>query len=705
MPFASHHHVTRHSPCYSLPHTRRHHESTPNAMSGFRRTFRSARCVPSEIGSRAPLRPQRTDTGRAPRNTIWPAALAIMLVSNLAAAAASDVSQSTFHGNDNNEATAPRSRAFNPGPQPAVEVPLSSMPDEVIVRPVQRASPIKSDYTFQDFLKAVSKTSAPFRHLGESVGEAYELLSGQTVGPDVRNSVQKGADALDVATGLLPQVRLTRLPGDLAGIVSDELEGKNLNPEKLVGILQFADPRTLESGPQLHTDSRVPIQSPLVPRPANSARIAQYSDASRPEPGSGGSDTRESIDAANTQDAPPPASGLASDPALASPPRILGEQEHLQGYAQILSADQLPAGRPSRVVLVDGHHYLKGEAGYYRAHRGISADHWLVEAPKGSDKRAQVPVTYDESTREWRAHAPLRLCGGGCGSSKVDYPSDSIVDSIEDVARAIHHIPDEFTREAIPEAFITLGELHLRRTNRADLQALRDNSIVNHRATLRAGMRERIDPNLPLIKQQCIASEITAMYYSSNTAAEAFCQENAEILFFSLRQNGLSRSQMRMITIKPQNRPPHVMILYSDSKHFIKLMDRSTPQLPNPGHPDGISHELFREAVYLTRQSTVLLDPWSTTKAISFAGATSRGHAGHLINRALIDIGHTPGNPYTVSVTRPLGIHGSAVRDRGNSLNSDSASSQSGASPTSQRGSPTSGDTLPAQQEDAKSSD
>ncbi|WP_150618806.1 hypothetical protein [Pandoraea horticolens] len=654
--------------------------------------------MPSEIGPRALRHPGRTDTGRAPRDTLWPAALAIMLVANLAAPASSDVPRSAFPPDDSNEATEPRFRALDAGARPAVETPISPVPDDVIVRPVQHSSPIKSEYSFQEFLKAVSTASAPFHHLGESVGEAYEVLSGQTVGPDVRSGVRRGADALDVATGLLPQVRLTRLPGDLAGIVGDELEGKTFNPEKLVGILQFADPRTLESGPHLHADSRVSMQSPPVPRPAESAQMAPHSDASRAEPGS------ESVDAANAQDAPPPVSGLANDPALASPLRIVGEQEHLQGYAQILTADQLPAGRSSRVVLVDGHHYLKGEAGYYQAQQGISADHWLVDAPKGSDKRAQVPVTYDESTGEWQAHAPLRLCGGGCSSSKVDFPSDSIVDSVEDVARAIHHIPDEVTREAIPEAFITLGGLHLRRSNRADLQALRDNSIINHRAALRADMRERIDPNLPLIKQQCIASEITAMYYSWNTAAEAFCQENAEILFFNLRQNGLSRSQIRMITIKPKNRPPHVMVLYSDSKHFIKLMDRTTPQPPNVGHPDGISHELFREAVYLTRQSTVLLDPWSTTKAISFAGARNRIDAGRIINRALIDIGHTPGNPYTVSVTRPLGIHRVTVRERGNSVNSDSVSSQSAASPTSRGGSPMSGDSLTSQQEYAESS-
>lgn len=69
----------------------------------------------------------------------------------------------------------------------------------------------------------------------------------------------------------------------------------------------------------------------------------------------------------------------------------------------------------------------------------------------------------------------------------------------------------------------------------------------------------RIDPHSTLFEQQREAALITAIHddnYVDNSlldlSPEAFCQENAEILFFSLRQNGLSRSQIRMITIKPQ---------------------------------------------------------------------------------------------------------------------------------------------------------
>ena len=210
-------------------------------------------------------------------------------------------------------------------------------------------------------------------------------------------------------------------------------------------------------------------------------------------------------------------------------------------------------------------------------------------------------------------------------------------------------------------------------------------------------MSKEIDPTLPLPKQQRIAADITSTHYEWNSAAEAFCQENAEILFHRLLTNGVPKDDIRMITFKPQNRPPHVMVIYTESEHFIQLMDRSTPNQPNPRFRDGISQEFFREAAYLTRHSTLLLDPWSTTKAISFAGATSRYDAGRLINRALIDIGHMPGNPYTVSLTRPLGIHRPTLKGSVELASSGTSSGQSASASASQDSSWTSLETALSQ--------
>lgn len=728
MSFALHHRAISVSPCYGLPHVAhvahapRNSGNPPHASESLRRAFHGVRPMRPEPLPCPPMHRERAGAGagagQPSAGTVWPAALAIMLVANLAAPAAGMVPRRTRRPEFENEAGNAVTTTLGPDAQPATNASASSAFDSVVVRPVTQ-SPIKSEYTFYDFLKAVSTARAPFRYLGESMGDAYEVLSGQEVDPQVRLGVQKAGDTLDLATELLPYVSLLRLPGNLAGIAKDKVEGKTPDPEKVIGLLQYGDPRSLGSAKPHDADSP-PALSPVASRPVAKSLPSHHVDASRPAPNADSispeasdvvepdaprserDDDSEGIQATHAREpvhsVPQPSVAGASDPVFASQSHILDEDEYLRGYEQPLPTDQLPAGEPSRLVVVNGHHYLKGDAGYYRAQRGLSADHWLVDAPQSSDRRAQVPVTYDESTGEWRAHAPLKLCGGGCGLSKHRYPPDSIVNSYEDISSAIDHIPDDTAREAIQAAFLTLGELHLRRTNRADLQSLRDNSIINHRAALRAVMASRIDPNLPLIKQQCLASEITSMYYAWNTAAEAFCQENAEILFFSLRQNGLSRSQIRMITIKPQNRPAHVMVLYTESKHLIELMDRSTPKQPQL-HQDGISHEFFLGAVYLTRHSTVLMDPWSQTKAISFTSAASTLDVGSMINRALIDIGHQPGHPYTVSVTRPLGTYrtspssgspgsssgnfASGLANRGDSVSSGDTASSDAAAPAS----------------------
>ncbi|VVD68184.1 hypothetical protein PCE31107_00471 [Pandoraea cepalis] len=646
MPFASHRRDTRVAPCYGLPnaprvthipHVPRRHESTPSGATGLCRAFRGARPTRAESGSSTRVPRERSATQHTPGDHVWPAALALLLVANLAAPALARVPASSHHTREGEGAGTPCVGSINANAVPPSGTLAASAHAEVIRRPVKHSTTIKTDYTFRDVLKAVSTARAPFHYLLASVGDAYEVLSGRTMDPDVHRRVEQGADVLDLATSVLPGVRLLRLPGDLADLFDDELGHKPPDPGKLAGLLQYADPRVMGSAPRTlaRATARGEIAGTRTAAAAHPARPAQH-----------------------------PAAGVAREPAPANRHRIVDEHTHLRGYAQPLPAARRPGGESPDLVLVNGHHYLKGNAGYYRAHRGVSADHWLIDAPPGSERRAQVPVTYDPSTGTWHAHAPLRLCGGGCGASRPADAPDSIANSVEDIAQAIGHVPDEGAKKAIQTAFSELSALRLRRTNRPDLQPGRDNSIIHHRIALRGAMRKRIDPNAPLIKQQRIASTITATHYGWREASEAFCQENAEILFHRLLENGISRDRIRMITLKPHNKPSHVAVLYTESDSFIELLDRSTPQPPSALHGDGISHELFQEAAYLTRDSTVLLDPWSTTKAISFARATSRRTTGRMIHRALADIGHVPGHPYVVSVTRPLGMHSATPSGR-----------------------------------------
>ncbi|MCI3207505.1 hypothetical protein DBA20_21400 [Pandoraea capi] len=504
---------------------------------------------------------------------------------------------------------------------------------------------------------------APFSSTGESISDAYTLVTGREISHDVREKVRGWTTAIDITTGLIPEVQWLRLPAEISDITVDRLDGKPLSTDQLIGIAQFASPRggsapetshpaphsTPQKGPIVH-DASPPVQSPAWHPPAEDRTgIVGVPD--------------------NLSTGEKPVSRFA----------IRGEFEHLDGYEQSFSDVELPAATATRLVIVNGHHYLRGEAGYYRAAPGISADHWLIDAPRQT--RAQVPVTFDPATGEWAAHEPLRMCGGGCGSSRPTTP-DSISRSYDDIFAATRHLPDESAQEAIQNAFADLGRLHLVRSNRPDLRGMRDHSIVDHRAALRIAMKD-IDRRLPLVKQQRLTSEVTARYYYSHPAAEAFCQENAEILFYFLLQDAVDSNQLRMITVQPKNRPPHVMVLYTESHRLIDMLDASTPHPRLSLHQDGISSSQFAWAAYMTRDTTVLLDPWSRSKAISFARADSPQDAVDILDAAFSDIGHRTGSLYTVSVTRPLAVRKGTLSSQsslGSVASAGSAGTMSGTS-------------------------
>ncbi|VVE74878.1 hypothetical protein PSP31121_00351 [Pandoraea sputorum] len=487
--------------------------------------------------------------------------------------------------------------------------------------------------------------------------DVYALMTGREVPREARETVRTWGTAIDITSSLIPGVQLLRLPSEVSDIAVDSIDGKPPDVERLVGLVQFASPRG--SG------------SSAAPRLAPPERTAKVDVRLAPEAPPWVAPKDERIGVVELPDslaAEKPTSRFA----------IAGEFDHLDGYEQTFTQAELPAQKATRLVVVGGHRYLRGEAGYYRVSQGMSGDHWLIDAPRQT--RAQVPVTYDPVTDQWRAHEPLRVCGGGCASSRPISP-DSIATSFDDIFSAAMQVTDETAQEAIYNAFSDLSSLHLVRSNRPDLRALRDNSIIDHRAALRVAMRD-IDPQLPLVKQQSLAGEATARYYCSHPFAEAFCQENAEILFHYLLQDGVSTDQLRMITVQPKNRSPHVMVFYSESHRFIDMLDASTPRLRERLRPDGLSSEQFAWAAYMTRDTTLLLDPWSRNKVISFAWAKEPQDVVDILDEAFADIGHRNGNPYTVSVTRPLASRRSQS-SLGSASSAGSGSSTSRSAPNS----------------------
>lgn len=611
----------------------------------FTQSFLGARGTPTSVGLRM-MTSHADDVETRQRAPVWSAALAVMLISHLAMPCAGDC---------------PADLPSNPSSSPA---PLHD--PAIAVRPVEHTA-IRSAYTFPEALRAVSAAREPFRHLGESVGDAYEIFGGHEMTQQTRERIRAGAEVIDFATGFLPDVQLLRLPGELAGVLADSLEGKVPERETIAGLVQSADPRGLNPHVAPHArrlaSRPAPGEAPRAPgipsdRPLHPVPRAQMAARRKPSPDTASQPAGDAIDAGHFFLAPDAV--WAKDPVPAAPLYIEGEAEHLRGYEQVFSAEVLPPGKRPRLLLLNGNHYIGGDAGYYRAARGRSDDHWLIHAPRRD--KAQVPVTFDSVTGQWQAHAPLRLCGGGCGGSK-EPSTDSIAGTYSEIEAAIRHLHDESVQMAILHGMGELADMHLLRTNRRDTRGSGDNSIVAHRAALRKAMKN-IDRYAPLVTQQRQAAEITSRHYYWNHYAEAFCHENAEVLFHQLLQRGISEDRLRIITVTPHQRSPHVLVLYTEAHDFITLLDLATPQPPVVDHRDGISGVTFGGFVYMNKGQTVLLDPWSTTKAIEFSRAGNELDVIRTLDEAFADIGLQSGQPYTVSVTRPFGSRIFGARQR-----------------------------------------
>ncbi|VVD63353.1 hypothetical protein PHO31112_00229 [Pandoraea horticolens] len=545
----------------------------------------------------------------------------------------------------------------------------------VVVRPVEH-SVFKSEYTFPEVLRSVSSAREPFRQLGESVGDAIEILRGHEMTTSVRQGLTVGGEVVDIATGLIPDVQLVRLPGELAGVLADGIDGKVPTGETISGLMQNGDPRAFGSHMAPHARRRLlrPMRNELPVEPAaplnrglHPVPRAQMAARRKPSPENEIEQSRDAtavVDAVDELDADHffLAAEQADDalPAPSTPLHIEGEAEHLRGYETVFTAEQFPSGEHPRLLLIHGERYIGGEAGYYRAVRGRSDDHWLIDAPRRD--KAQVPVTFDRTSGQWQAHAPLRLCGGGCSQSK-GISTDSIDGRYSEIEAAVSHLQEEKMQLAILHGMEELAHMHLLRTNRPDTRGRSDNSIMVHRAALRKAM-EHIDRYAPLAKQQRQAAAVTSMHYYWNHYAEAFCHENAEILFHQLLQNGVSEDRIRIISITPKRRSSHVLVLYTETHDLTTLLDHATPQPPVVNHHDGISGVTFSGFIYINRGTTILLDPWSTTKAIEFSGARDESDVMRTLDDAFADIGHQSGQPFTVSVTRPFGSRIFGARQR-----------------------------------------
>ncbi|WP_150807952.1 hypothetical protein [Pandoraea sputorum] len=641
---------------------------------------------PSQTHSRLVQGGSRRKTAAASTSTVWPTAFALMFVANLIAPVASVGSLAAFapkavrrcHGDGapgDASGCAPMSPPDQPPPMPGDVAPA------VRAEPIDPLMTLKEQYSPLDVLRSIGTGSAPFRNFGDSIADMYALLTGNTVSKPMREEIQQRAHLVDVTTGLIPEVALLRLPSEVADAVADSIDGKPITAERIISIVQSADPRVMVR--PLGSAIRPARLSPAGKKTAQ-ATVEKSGGAApgvrvvSPEKSFNGvekkitaTDLERVVDPENIDVPPAPDASPGGVSEEIPDFFIAGEQTYLEGYAQQIPADRLPSDGTTRLVIVDAQQYLRGEHGFYLASRAASGDHWLVDAPRRT--KAQVPVTYDPHLDLWVAHEPQRLCGGGCGTSRIGTP-DSIALNRQEVDAVLSHLRDDDAQNAILAAYDDVSRMKLLRSNRPDLRQHQDYSIIPNREAIRVAL-ERIPPDTPLYEQQRLAAVITASHYRLNPGTEAFCQENAEVLFHFLIENGVHGDCIRMITIHPKGRSPHALVLYTESEELIDALELATP-VEYEG-VDGISGDNFAGFIMNARDSTLLLDPWSRVKAVGFALSKDPQETRRVLDAAFADVGHRPGGAFRVSLTRPLGPRRTGASRRGSLASQGSAGTAS----------------------------
>ncbi|WP_150697259.1 hypothetical protein [Pandoraea terrae] len=506
---------------------------------------------------------------------------------------------------------------------------------------------VKTRYSAQDILSALGDAAHPFEKLGDFFRNAWAATGNPPIPARKWASAKGWLKRVDALTAPLPVVTQTRLAGLVAQQMADVSAGKPPSIDAISDVLSQTDLRGFAAAKDIFAlvdpaDNALPFD--LEPESTLSGPPGRW-----PEPGAG--EAQEFADhALPFKPDPEPHASVA--PFLGAK----GEAAYLKGYDYAIGDGAEPAGTGSPGILTtsQGTLLIRGNAGYYRVRQDAGSGQWFIHT--GARARPEIPLVWSEASGKWQAEPPLCLRGGGCGGSKGQRPESEaalVSDSIYADDRVLIAVSDRRVRSAINDAFDSLAEMHLKRTNRPEYRARQDHSILEARHDL-AKLHRGIDNSEPLWLQQLEAAEATGRYYIDHPTHEAYCHEHAEILSWHLAENGVPLQNFRIITMASGPHTGHVAVLYTESPVVMDVLTHSTPIDQPPDTPDGITATEFARLVFPYRKQTLILDPWASQKIIRFDTATSREDVALAIADTLIDAGIPEGRPYRVSITRPV---------------------------------------------------
>lgn len=503
---------------------------------------------------------------------------------------------------------------------------------------------INRNYSASRVLRILGSSRRPFASLAEVADDLHFAAHGKGLPSRQKKMADIAGQWVDVATSLHPRIMLSRnLAGGMASL-ADMLDGKPFTAEQTNAALLALDLRA--------------IGRPSYQRVEASADLAPLREpASVPEP----PDMRQG--------------------ALPTETRPIIDEHWLREHVAT-PTESLPAPNAEGLIHHGGKTWIKGDGGYYQVHRS-ARNGWSVYTRGGLH---DVPVQFEPATAQWRAYPKLSLNGGGGATSKQmraappesggtasgrrasNEPASDGAASGRTASNRLAPPPSELMPKdsmdgfrivtssfpllaarpqlagRIRRAFRNLGKLSLLRSNRPDRRHMTDYSIFEARNSIVEEL-ESSGRTSSLESRQESAARITTNYYEAHRGSEAYCQENSEILFQYLLDEGVSRKRLSMITFTDSD-SGHVAVLYTKHMSAFKGMISEDKQA-------FLSEADFANTVFEQRATTLLLNPWGRAKLLGFEHAETPQDVVNTIDMATGEAGILSRFGYRVRATLP----------------------------------------------------
>lgn len=182
--------------------------------------------------------------------------------------------------------------------------------------------------------------------------------------------------------------------------------------------------------------------------------------------------------------------------------------------------------------------------------------------------------------------------------------------------------------KAITFAFKKIGEKKLRRSNRADLLHLDDDSLDGNRKKIdELVLREEVGfMTMARAQQRSAHARAVAEFYEANPDTEAFCGETAVLFLAYVEEtnSALTQSFFKIalteceldedFLVSRENGDTHSFILYTESAAVkTHIRDDYNDEFANESAID------FSELLFDHKDSCLILDPWGTEKVIDIS--------------------------------------------------------------------------------------